>query len=340
MRKFYLVTVLILTPFGIETVLPGCGHKYITSPGPTPSATPSFCYSTQWGSSGTSSGQFGNPSGVGVDNSTGNVYVCDYTNDNVQAFNSSGTYVNQWGSNGSGNGQFSLPNGLYVDGSGNVYVDDKGNERIQVFTTTSSNPVGTFSYKFGSQGSSGDGTFEDPTGVWTDPSGNIYIADGTQNLIQKFFPGGTFDLQWGGTGSGNGLFAWANSVAVDPTGQYVYVSDATYSTYNNDLVQKFTVNGTFVAQWGGQGTGNGQFESPRGIATDCAGNVYVTDFSNPRVQVFTGNGVYETQFGNSSVFTNPQAIAVDKNGDVYVGDWNGHKVVKYTLCSGSLTCLR
>src|SRR5262245_30897493 len=70
-----------------------------------------------------------------------------------------GTFLTKWGSPGSGDGQFSKPAGIAVDGSGNVYVADTGNNRIQKFTNT-----GTFLTKWGSFGS-GDGQFWDPAGV-------------------------------------------------------------------------------------------------------------------------------------------------------------------------------
>jgi tripartite motif-containing protein 71 len=70
----------------------------------------------------------------------------------------------------------------------------------------------------------------------------------------------------------------------------------------------------YTTQWGSYGTGNGQFNNPNGIAVDSAGNVYVADTGNNRVQKFTSNGDYITQWGSSS----PYGIAVDFNDNVYL----------------------
>ncbi|MGE5529598.1 MAG: 6-bladed beta-propeller, partial [Patescibacteria group bacterium] len=102
-------------------------------------------------------------------------------------------------------------------------------------------------------------------------------------------------------------------VAVDAAGN-VYVADS----YNH-RVQKFTSGGTYLTQWGGEGSGNGQFKYPHGIAVDAAGYVYVTDRDNRRVQKFTADGAYITQWGDG-LFTIPEAIAVSADGRVYVAD--------------------
>src|SRR5713226_3775049 len=79
------------------------------------------------------------------------------------------SFVTKWGSFGSGDGQFNLPDGLGVDSSGNVYVADAGNSRIQKFTSG-----GAFITKWGGLGS-GDGQFNIPEGVAVDSSGNVYV---------------------------------------------------------------------------------------------------------------------------------------------------------------------
>ena len=63
----------------------------------------------------------------------------------------------------------------------------------------------------------------------------------------------------------------------------VYVVDT-----ENHRVQVFDTNGKFIAKWGSDGSGDGQFLSPMGIEVDTAGRVYVTDRENRRVQVFQG----------------------------------------------------
>ena len=55
---------------------------------------------------------------------------------------------------------------------------------------------------------------------------------------------------------------------------------------SNNRVQVFTANGGFLFKFGALGTGNGEFNHPSGVATDCTGNVYVTDYGNNRVEKF------------------------------------------------------
>src|SRR2546425_927986 len=87
----------------------------------------------------------------------------------------------------------------------------------------------------------------------------------------------------------------------------------------------------FVRKWGSNGTGDGQFFSPNGIAIDLAGNVYVVDSVNNRVQKFDSNGNFITKWGSTGTgdgqFVCDCHIAVDSPGNVYV-DENGNKRVQ------------
>ena len=78
----------------------------------------------------------------------------------------------------------------------------------------------------------------------------------------------------------------------------------------------------FKGQLGSFGTGDGQFDQPRGIAVDSDGNVYVADSGNNRIQKFTSTGIFLDKWGErgngEGQFINPIHIAVDSNNDIYV----------------------
>jgi len=284
---------------------------------------------------GIESGQFQHLHGIDVDGS-GNIYVTDQWYNGYGAgvgkFTSDGTFVTQWGSFGTGNGQFYYPNGITVDGSGNVYVADTHNSRVQKFSSG-----GTYLTHWGSNGTA-NGQFYWPRGIAVDGNGNVYVADSGNHRVQKFTSEGTYVGQWGSYGTGNGQFMSPQGIAVDGNGN-VYVADS-----GNHRVQKFTSDGTYVTQWGSFGTGNGQFGYPFGIAVDGSGNVYVADTGNNRIQKFTSEGTYITQwgeFGNGNgQFSFPLGIAVDGSGNVYVVGHNNCRFQKFTSDGAFISTLR
>jgi len=186
----------------------------------------------KWGGSGTADGQFNESQGIAVDGN-GNVYVADLGNSRIEKFDSSGNFLLKWGSYGSGNGQFEsaggIPLGLAINrSSGNIYVVDNNNNRIQKFDSN-----GNFLIKWGTYGT-GDGQFNTPNGVVTDNAGNVYVADRKNNRVQKFDSNGNFLSKWGSQGTGDGQFNNPSDVAIDSFGD-VYVVEGV-----NNRIQKFT----------------------------------------------------------------------------------------------------
>ena len=88
-------------------------------------------------------------------------------------------------------------------------------------------------------------------------------------------------------------FRRCTHTALSPKGE-IYVSDG----YGNARVHKYTQDGKRVLSWGEPGAGPGEFNLPHNIACDADGWVYVADRENHRIQVFDGNGRFETQWHN------------------------------------------
>jgi DNA-binding beta-propeller fold protein YncE len=91
---------------------------------------------------------------------------------------------------------------------------------------------------------------------------------------------------------------------------------------------------TYLRQWGGIGSGNGQFENLHGIAVDPAGNVYAADAANNRIQKFSSDGTFVTAWGTSGSgdgqLDGPFDVAVDQAYNVYVADMNNNRIQKFT----------
>ena len=108
----------------------------------------------------------------------------------------------------------------------------------------------------------------------------------------------------------------------------IYVAD-----HDNDRIQKFDGSGTFILKWGSQGTGNGQFQKPYGIAIDSLNNVYVVDKDNDRIQKFDSNGNFLLKWGTTGTgdgqFKHPQGIAISGAGNIYVADLDNDRVQKF-----------
>ncbi len=230
----------------------------------------------------------------------------------------------QWGTGGSGDGQFNDPLAAAVDGSGNVFVADTGNHRVQKFS-----PAGVLLTQWGTHGT-GDGQFDGPVGVAVDASGNVYVSDAGNDRVQKFSSAGVFVTQWGSEHTGSGQLDNPVGVAVDGSGN-VYVADTSHYR-----VVKFTTAGSVVAVWSLR-TDTGlppltpPFQ-PRNLAVDGSGNVYVTVPQYDRVQKFSSVGAFVSQWTTESL-----GVAVDGSGNVYVTDPVGHKVRKFTSAGVFLT---
>ena len=221
-------------------------------------------------------------------------------------------FLTAWGGTGIGAGQFDLPFGVGVSPSGDIYVADDQNNRIQRFTRN-----GVYVSEFGSAGVSA-GQFNRPIALEFDAAGNLYVADVLKHRIQKFTAGGAFILTWGFNGSGDSQFDLPYGLAVDSTGN-AYVADAV-----NKRIQKVSSTGVFITKWGTSGTGNGQFMDTSDVAVDSSDHIYVSDSVNHNVQVFTADGVFLTKWGTGGTgdgeFDLPSDIDVSADGRIHVGD--------------------
>src|SRR5579885_1259506 len=226
-------------------------------------------------------------------------------------------FVTQWGTYGlATTNKFAYPQAIAVDQSGNVYVTDLGNRRIQEFDNS-----GNFLASFGSKGS-GNGQFQEPAGIAVG-GGFIYVVDNELSLVQKFDMNGHFITQWGSKGNNKGQFLLPQGIAVDSKGN-VYVVDT-----GNSRVEKFNGNGTFLLSIGSSGLEEGQFLSPHGVAVDSLDFVYVTDTGNNRVEKFGQDGTFLQSYGEGASLKSPIGVSIDKSGNIYVADDGNNRVVEF-----------
>jgi len=155
---------------------------------------------------------------------------------------------------------------------------------------------------------SGVGQFLTPQGVAVSTNGDVYVADGDNERVQVFTSGGMFLRMWS---------VWSTSVALDASDN-VYVGGGGW-------IRKFTSTGVLVEEWVA-----GHFYSH---AVDEFGNIYIADYLDHRIVVYTNSGVYLRHWGSfgseNGQFKTPDGVAVDAGGSVYVADKYNYRVQKF-----------
>ena len=279
-------------------------------------------YGSQFGSSGSGSGQFSTPIASAIDGQ-GYIWVSDYGNNRIEKFSPKGSFIASYGSAGSGNGQFSGPGGIDINQStGDVYISDAGNHRIEQLSST-----GTFIRTFGT---SGAGELTRPGGLKIDSAGNVWVPDMSANKIVKFSSTGAFIATYGKEGSGEVQFKQPTAIAF--SGENLYVSDT-----GNHRIQELSKTATFIRQWGIEGEGSGELYAPEGIAADAAGHLYVVDNGASHVEEFNPNGGYLASFATKGSgegqLKAPIGDSIDAAGDMYVVDSENNRVEKWTAAN-------
>jgi len=262
---------------------------------------------------------------------------------------------------GNGTGLFG-PEGITVDSKGNVWVSDSENNRVLEFTKPFSTGEGA-SVVLGQENFSsylcGAATLAnlcDPQGIAFDSSGNLYVADNSNNRVLEFKPpfsdGESASLSIGVTSNnttqssldspiGVALDSSNNLWVVDSTDQRVLKFSAPLS--NNESASLVIGQTNYVSN--SSGANQSGFNAPTTIAFDHSGDLWVTDSSNHRVMEFpsplsTGENatveIGQANFsssnttGSQSVLPSPYGIAFDSTGNLWVSDTYDGRVLEFS----------
>jgi streptogramin lyase len=126
------------------------------------------------------------------------------------------------------------------------------------------------------------------------------------------------------------VFALPQTVSTSPGSEVVYVFFGWLGLDDFGFTGWHDPGSGTVGDWG---SGDGEFDTPRGIAVDSDGNIYVADTNNDRIQKFDSDGNFITKWGSygsgDSEFNEPWGVAVDSDGNVYVADKSNHRIQKF-----------
>jgi sugar lactone lactonase YvrE len=227
---------------------------------------------------------------------------------------------------------FQLPEGRVWGSSSTVAVDSKGHIWIAERCGANScvgktvDPVLEFDDTGKLLKSFGSGLLAFPHGMFIDKQDNIWIADGQSrdaktvgHVVIKFSPSGKVLMTLGKpgvTGDTPDLFNQPNAVAIAPNGD-IFISDGHDRGRGNARVLKYTKDGKFIKQWGGHGSGPGQFEVPHTLAFDSQGRLFVGDRANNRIQIYDQEGNFIAEWKQ---FGRPSGLFIDSHDVIYVAD--------------------
>jgi DNA-binding beta-propeller fold protein YncE len=204
---------------------------------------------------------------------------------------------------------FGNPYGVAVNSGGTTfYVVDAVNNAVYAFNAATYAPVTSWS-------AYGATSLKAPEGVAVDGSGNVYVADTGNNLVEEFNGNGVTLANWNGADNGYSSFDEPSAVVV--AGTTVYVADAA-----NEVIRSYSPLGTSAGAPITTVAGSDVF----GIAVDGSGNVYAADAAvgNSLVEEYSNAGALLTEWNGSSspsAFVSPDGVALTAGGDAWVTDF-------------------
>jgi DNA-binding beta-propeller fold protein YncE len=234
----------------------------------------------KWGEEGEGDGEFTLPYGLDVDKE-GNVWVADRGNNRIQKFDAEGNFLLAFGSEGEGESEFRQLRHVAVDDQLQyLYAVDSDNHRIQKFDIN-----GSFVEAFGTMGNA-SGEFNVPVTVVIDSKGDLFVNERGNERVQKLDSQGSPILMWGSKGPNRSQFCHSEHLATDKYDN-IYVADP-QSDPGCSLeasIKKFDNNGKFITSWRVHPAGDSEAD-PEHLAVDSAGNVYLSERGNHRIQVY------------------------------------------------------
>ena len=302
--------------------------------------------------------QLNGPFSAALD-ASGNLYIADQFNHRIRKVDASGNISTVAGNGtagytGDGGAPTSAtlddPQGVVVDSSGNIYIADTTNSAVRKISGGKiTSIVGSSGGSAGYTGDGGPGTSAQvfhPSALALDSAGNLFIADTGNEAIRKLTPAGiisTFAGQGGAGFGGDGgaatraQFSNPTSLAFDGAGN-LYVADTT-----NNRIRMIAPNGTVSTFAGSSSTGSyagdggpaakARLNSPKGVAVDSAGNLFIADSFNNRIRVVAPNGTIYTVAGTGGSsaggdggpaldagFRFPSGVVASASGGVFVVD--------------------
>ena len=205
------------------------------------------------------------------------------------------------------------PYGIAVNSRGEMVVTEEMSHRVSVLDVR-----GQRFWTFGSHGIGLEHMIY-PAGIAVDDVNNVYVS--SYDKLQKFTSSGELIMCVGQKGSKEGEFS-------DPRGVTIYSNQVYVCDCNNHRIQVLNLDLNFIGSIGSRGKGRGEFDRPLDVAFDTAGNMYVAENGNKRVQVMDSSGQFIRVFGQEGELSKPTALHIaDKY--VYVSDYGQHCIAVY-----------
>lgn len=209
------------------------------------------------------------------------------------------------------------PTAVAADGQGKVYVTDTVKNMVKVFD------FGKHSIEdYNSTG------FKMPFGLDVDSKGNLYVVERGGLIVSVFGPDRTPLFSFG-----EGELGEPIRIAVDDERGRIYVSDR-----KDQQIKVFSLDGKLIQSIGGEkgvrSALEGEFNGPNDLEVDAAGNLFVCDQLNARIQTFDPTGAFVRTFGvrgdQIHNFEGPMGIAIDNSGNLWIADIRKAALITYT----------